>query len=86
MNCPSCETTLTPGQARCLACGALVAPAVQGALAPKIEPLRELPGARKKEKTWREEVHERVREDVVGQQIHRPVVVYVRDDEEGAAA
>ena len=61
MNCPSCKTTLTPGEARCLACGALVAPAMQGALAPKPEPLRELPGARKKEKTWREEVNERVR-------------------------
>jgi uncharacterized RDD family membrane protein YckC len=61
MNCPSCETTLVPGQARCAACGSLVAPAVEGALAPKPEPLRELPGLRKKEKTWREEVNERVR-------------------------
>ena len=61
MNCPSCETTLAPGQARCAACGALVAPAMEGSLAPKPEPLRELPGTRKKEKTWREEVNERVR-------------------------
>jgi uncharacterized RDD family membrane protein YckC len=36
---------------------------VEGALAPKPEPLRELPGARKKEKekSWRDEVNERVR-------------------------
>ena len=61
MNCPSCETTLAAGQARCAACGALVAPVMEGALAPKPEPLRELPGARKKEKTWRDEVNERVR-------------------------
>ena len=61
MNCPSCETTLGAGQARCAACGALVAPVMEGALAPKPEPLRELPGTRKKEKTWREEVNERVR-------------------------
>ena len=61
MNCPSCETTLTIGQERCASCGALVAPSAEGALAPKPEPLRELPGLRKKEKTWREEVNERVR-------------------------
>lgn len=61
MNCPSCESTLTAGQERCLSCGALVAPSAEGALAPKPEPLRELPGLRKKEKTWREEVNERVR-------------------------
>ena len=61
MKCPSCETTLAAGQARCAACGALVAPVMEGALAPKPEPLRELPGARKKEKTWRDEVNERVR-------------------------
>jgi uncharacterized RDD family membrane protein YckC len=33
---------------------------VDGALAPKPAPLRELPGTRKKEKTWRDEVNERV--------------------------
>jgi uncharacterized RDD family membrane protein YckC len=38
-----------------------VALPVEGALAPKPEPLRELPGARKKEKSWRDEVNERVR-------------------------
>jgi uncharacterized RDD family membrane protein YckC len=40
-----------------------VAPPTEGALAPKHEPLRELPGLRKKEKekTWRDEVQERVR-------------------------
>lgn len=61
MSCPSCGMTLTPGQARCSACGTVTAPPVEGALAPKPEPLRELPGVRKKEKTWREEVNERVR-------------------------
>jgi uncharacterized RDD family membrane protein YckC len=34
---------------------------MEGALAPKPAPLRELPGTRKKEKTWRDEVNERVR-------------------------
>ncbi len=61
MSCPSCGGALAPGQARCSACGAATAPPVEGALAPKPEPLRELPGLRKKEKTWREEVNERVR-------------------------
>jgi uncharacterized RDD family membrane protein YckC len=41
----------------------MVSPPVEGALAPKTEPLREIPGLRKKEKerSWREEVNERVR-------------------------
>jgi uncharacterized RDD family membrane protein YckC len=72
MKCPSCSEAL-PGQAeRCPACGALVAPPVEGALAPnprtvtpppreKVEPLRDIPGMRKKERTWRDEVQERVR-------------------------
>jgi uncharacterized RDD family membrane protein YckC len=40
-----------------------VAPPAEGALAKKPAPLRELPGARRKdkEKTWRDEVNERVR-------------------------
>jgi uncharacterized Zn finger protein (UPF0148 family) len=63
MSCPSCGATLVPGQARCAACGSVIAPPVEGALATKPEPLRELPGQRKKdkEKTWRDEVNERVR-------------------------
>jgi uncharacterized RDD family membrane protein YckC len=61
LSCPSCGTEIDPGQPRCAACGALLAPPVEGALAPKPEPLRELPGLRKKEKTWRDEVNERVR-------------------------
>lgn len=61
MSCPACGSELTTGQSRCAACGALTAPPVEGSLAPKPEPLRELPGLRKKEKTWRDEVNERVR-------------------------
>jgi uncharacterized RDD family membrane protein YckC len=66
--CPVCAATLSSGEGRCAACGSLVSPPVEGALAPdphssgsKIEPLREIPGMRKRERTWKDEVRERVR-------------------------
>jgi uncharacterized RDD family membrane protein YckC len=61
MSCPSCGAELRAGESRCASCGTLTAPPVEGALAPKPDPLRELPGGRKKEKSWRDEVNERVR-------------------------
>jgi uncharacterized RDD family membrane protein YckC len=61
MSCPSCGADLKAGTSYCAVCDALVAPPMEGALAPKPAPLRELPGTRKKEKTWRDEVNERVR-------------------------
>jgi uncharacterized RDD family membrane protein YckC len=58
-----------PGaQERCPACGAHVAPLTEGALAPdpaarpRPEPLREIPGLKKRERTWKDEVRERVRD------------------------
>ncbi|HUG54708.1 MAG TPA: hypothetical protein VMR21_13960, partial [Vicinamibacteria bacterium] len=65
MNCPSCGAAVAGGQERCPACGAHVAPAVEGALAPdpsrhRPEPLREIPGLKKKERTWKDEVRERM--------------------------
>ena len=54
------------GQTHC-SCGATVAPLTEGALAPdtaphgKTEPLREIPALRKRERTWKDEVRERVR-------------------------
>ena len=51
--------------ARCPACGAAPPPVTEGALAPdpsRAEPLREIPGLRKRERTWKDEVRERVRE------------------------
>ncbi|HEY6547310.1 MAG TPA: hypothetical protein VI589_05365, partial [Vicinamibacteria bacterium] len=60
MSCPSCGAELESGS-RCAVCDALIAPPTAGALAQKPAPLRELPGTRKKEKTWRDEVNERVR-------------------------
>jgi len=56
------------GQERCPACGATVAPFTEGALAPdpavraRPEPLREIPGLKKKERTWKDEVRERMRD------------------------
>jgi uncharacterized RDD family membrane protein YckC len=50
---------------RCPACGALPPPPTEGALAPdpaRAEPLREIPGLRKRERTWKDEVRERVRD------------------------
>jgi uncharacterized RDD family membrane protein YckC len=75
MKCPSCSEALSALAERCPACGAVVAPAVEGALAPnprtvtpppnsprqKVEPLRDIPGMPKKERTWRDEVQDRVR-------------------------
>jgi uncharacterized RDD family membrane protein YckC len=60
------------GQARCPACGRALAPPVEGALAPqpqvvtppaadKAEPLREIPGLRRRERCWKDEVRDRVR-------------------------
>src|SRR5262245_45458211 len=73
MTCPSCGGELDPALARCPVCDASGVPRVEGALAadPRFvtpparadgaEPLRDLPGLRKKEKSWRDEVQERVR-------------------------
>ena len=74
MTCATCGGELVPGADRCPVCDGAVAPRVEGALAadprlvtpaarPKarVEPLRDIPGLRKREKTWRDEVQERVR-------------------------
>lgn len=72
MNCPACSEALTRGQDRCPRCGTVVYLPVEGALAPnpqltppvrgKGEALREIPGMKKKERTWKDEVRERVRD------------------------
>jgi len=72
MTCPTCGVELTLGGERCPGCGAVVAPRLEGALAPaprevtplprgKVEPLRDIPALRKRERTWRDEVQERIR-------------------------
>jgi uncharacterized RDD family membrane protein YckC len=72
MKCPACSGTLPAGAERCPGCGGIVGPPIDGALAPnprtvtppprdKVEPLRDIPGLPKKERTWRDEVQERVR-------------------------
>jgi uncharacterized RDD family membrane protein YckC len=72
MTCPSCGGELDPSLDRCPVCEAGATPRVEGALAAdprfvtppprvRVEPLRDIPGLRKKEKTWRDEVQERVR-------------------------
>ena len=72
MNCPACSEALTRGQDRCPRCGTVVYLPVEGALAPnpqltpparaKGEALREIPGMKKKERTWKDEVRDRVRD------------------------
>ncbi len=67
MICPSCRRGLPAGPSdRCPFCAAVLAAAFEGALAPelsgRVEPLREIPGMRKRDRTWKDEVRERVRE------------------------
>src|SRR4051812_48147679 len=64
MTCPGCGEPAPPAGARCPNCGAAPAPYTEGALAPdpQVLPLREIPGLRKKERTWKDEVRDRVRE------------------------
>jgi uncharacterized RDD family membrane protein YckC len=70
MVCPSCRRGLPGGpNERCPFCAAVLAAPVQGALAPdlqesrpRMEPMREIPGLRKRERTWKDEVRDRVRE------------------------
>ena len=65
MNCPGCGEPAPPSGSRCPTCGAAPPPITEGALAPdpaRTAPLREIPGLRKRERTWKDEVRERVRE------------------------
>jgi uncharacterized RDD family membrane protein YckC len=65
-----CGAGVAGVQGRCPACGAGLGLATEGSLAPdplaasraRTEPLRDLPGARKKERTWRDEVNERLKD------------------------
>lgn len=68
MNCPACGRGLPPGPLdRCPFCAAVLAAPQHGALAPdlrshaNVEPMREIPGARKRERTWKDEVRDRVK-------------------------
>jgi len=76
MTCPSCGGELVEGADRCPVCDGAATPRVEGALAadprlltpparPKArpEPIREIPALRRqsKERSWRDEVQERVR-------------------------
>jgi uncharacterized RDD family membrane protein YckC len=72
MTCPSCGGELDPRFDRCPVCEPASAPRVEGALAAdprfvtpqpraRVEPMRDIPGLRRKEKTWRDEVQERVK-------------------------
>lgn len=74
MNCPACQSELIAGQERCPGCGTMVAPPVVGALAPDpsratppvrskgtaVTALRDVPGLRRREPTWKDEVRDRV--------------------------
>lgn len=74
MNCPACNTGLPAGpHERCPFCGTRLAAPVEGALAAEPEPvtpnprepqppIRDIPGLRKRERTWKDEVRDRVRE------------------------
>lgn len=72
MTCPACGESLASARERCPACGVLLSGPVEGALAPlpavvtpparvKEGPGRELSGMRKRERTWQDEVKDRLR-------------------------
>ena len=64
MTCPACGAPAPAPGARCMACGALSPLPTEGALAPdpaRSGPLREIPGLRKRERTWKDEVRDRVK-------------------------
>jgi len=72
VSCPACGESFSAGQERCPSCGALLGGPSEGSLAPlpssltpparaKEPPGRELPGARKRERTWKDEVKDRIR-------------------------
>jgi uncharacterized RDD family membrane protein YckC len=68
VTCPACRNSVPSGNTHCPSCGATVAPIVEGSLAPdtsslggKAAPLREIPALRKRERTWKDDVRDRVR-------------------------
>src|SRR5438445_10884595 len=91
MSCPACGTAMSAGLERCPGCGATVAPAVEGALArdparSRTEPLREIPGLKKKERTWKDEVRERVRDRKRARGQELPLFRDTAEEEEPDAA
>lgn len=56
MTCPTCRKPMPATSTSCPACAAVLP--TEGALAPA--PLRELPGKRRRERNWKDEVRERV--------------------------
>jgi uncharacterized RDD family membrane protein YckC len=95
--CPACHRGLPAGpHERCPFCASLLSAPVEGALAAeplpealrgRVEPLREIPGLRKRERTWKDEVRERVhhrRQQRAGQE-DLPLFTDEGAEEEGAS-
>jgi uncharacterized RDD family membrane protein YckC len=89
VNCPACRGPVAPGGDRCPSCGVAFAPPVEGALAPdprsRVEPLREIPGLRKKERTWKDEVRDRVRDRRLQRSGGRDLPLFEQEDVSPAA-
>jgi uncharacterized RDD family membrane protein YckC len=70
LNCPSCTAALLSFTDPCPSCGRRPSPPSEGALAPdlsrlipsRIDAVRDVPGRRKKEPAWKDEVRQRVRQ------------------------
>jgi uncharacterized RDD family membrane protein YckC len=69
LNCPACSAALLSFTDACPSCGRRPPIATEGALAPdplarlvpsRLEPVREIPGRRRREPTWKDEVRQRV--------------------------
>jgi uncharacterized RDD family membrane protein YckC len=89
MKCPGCGAPAPPPGARCPECGAAPLPRTEGALAPdpdaRPQPLREIPGLRKRERTWKDEVRERVRERRRFRGAESELPLFRETDEDAAA-
>jgi uncharacterized RDD family membrane protein YckC len=93
LNCPVCGAGAPGGQSRCPACGSALALPIEGSLAPdplavtppgraRGEPLRDLPGVKKKERTWKDEVNERLKDRKRRRQTSPELPLFEADAEE----
>ncbi len=97
MSCPACGEALATTRERCPACGALLSPPAEGALATlpsavtppargKDAPGRELSALKKRERTWQDEVKDRVRHRRLRKSGGTELPLFAEDERAGSSA